>query len=74
MTVAHRLPSDEWLSQSGAAEHLKVTDRTIRDLEARGLLTGFRIRGTRSVRYRISDLDALLLSADEGGDNSDTAA
>lgn len=42
-----------------AAEYLNVTDRTIRNLIARGEITGYRI-GTRMVRVDLNEIDALL--------------
>lgn len=49
-----------WLSQQEAAEYLGVTDRTIRNYIAKGLLPGRRIRGSRAIRIAQSDLDELL--------------
>ena len=48
------------LSQREAAEYLGVTERTIRAYIARGDLPARRIQGSRLVRIRESDLDALL--------------
>ena len=58
-----------WLSQAEAAEYLGVTDRTIRNYIARGNLRGSRIKGSRLVRIKRADLEALLRpiqSAEEG--------
>lgn len=52
--------SRRWLSQLEAAEYLGVTDRTIRAYISRGLLPGYRVRGSRLVRIDRHDLDALL--------------
>jgi excisionase family DNA binding protein len=52
--------SRRWLSQSEAAEYLGVTDRTVRAYIARGALPASRVRGSRLIRIRQSDLDALL--------------
>jgi excisionase family DNA binding protein len=47
------------MTQQQAAEHLGVTDRTIRNLIARGELTGYRL-GKRTVRVDFADVEALL--------------
>ena len=44
---------------SEAAEYLKVTDRTIRQMVADGRLTGYRA-GTRLVRLDLDELDAAM--------------
>lgn len=49
-----------WLSQRQAADYLGVTDRTVRNYIARGILPGHRGRGSRLVRIDRADLDALL--------------
>lgn len=49
-----------WLSMAEAAEYLGVTDRTIRNYISRGELPGHRPRGSRLVRVRREDLDALM--------------
>jgi excisionase family DNA binding protein len=49
-----------WLSQQEAAEYLGVTDRTIRNYVARGLVPAHRIRGSRLIRFDINELDAAL--------------
>ncbi|MBM7506548.1 excisionase family DNA binding protein [Nocardioides salarius] len=49
-----------WLSQIEAAEYLGVTDRTVRNYISRGDLPGHRVKGSRLVRIRRADLDALL--------------
>ena len=59
--------SRRWLSQAEAAERLGVTDRTIRNLIARGTLRGYKIRGSRMVRLDASDVDALLRPIPTGG-------
>lgn len=54
-TIARR-----WLDQQEAADHLRVTTRTLRNYAARGLITPRRIRGSRLLRYDLAELDAML--------------
>lgn len=49
-----------WLNQAEAADYLGVTDRTIRAYIARGDLPAARVRGSRLVRIKLADLDALM--------------
>lgn len=56
-----------WLSQVESARYLGVTDRTIRNYIARGVLPGHRVRGSRIVRIDVRDLDALLHPIPSGG-------
>lgn len=49
-----------WLSQVQAAEYIGVTDRTIRNYIARGILPAARVRGSRAIRINRADLDALM--------------
>jgi excisionase family DNA binding protein len=56
-----------WLSQAEAAEYLGVTDRTIRNYIARGVLKGHRVRTSRLVRLDLAELDALLRPIPTGG-------
>jgi excisionase family DNA binding protein len=51
---------DPWFNQEASAEYLGVTDRTIRNYIARGVLPASRVRGSRLIRIRKSDLDAML--------------
>lgn len=45
-----------------AAEHYRVSARTIRRRIATGELTGYRLPGTRSVRVDLDELDELLVT------------
>ena len=56
-----------YVTQSAAAEYLNVTDRTIRNLIARGDLTGYRL-GARAIRVDRAELDALLTPIPTAGD------
>lgn len=65
MSLTYSVPNkpqsfDEWLTQAEAAKYLRVTDRTVRGYIARGILPASRVRGSRLIRIRRSDLDALL--------------
>lgn len=44
---------------AAAAEYLRVHNRTVRNLIARGVLTGYRIAGTRSIRVDMNEVAAL---------------
>lgn len=57
----------DWLSQQDAASYLGVTDRTIRNYISRGELPAHRVRGSRLVRVRRRDVDALLRPIPVGG-------
>lgn len=48
-----------WFPQAEAADYLGVTDRTLRRYVAAGDLPAYRL-GPRLLRFRQSDLDALL--------------
>lgn len=51
--------SRRWITQAEAADRLGVTDRTIRNLIARGDLTGYRL-GRRTIRLDINEVDGCL--------------
>lgn len=56
---------------AGAAQFLRVDARSVRNYIARGDLPAARIRGSRLIRIKIADLEALLRpvpSARSGGD------
>ncbi|MGP5033773.1 excisionase family DNA-binding protein [Brachybacterium alimentarium] len=56
-----------YMSQQSAAEYADCTVRTIRNLIARGDLTGYRL-GARSIRVDRAELDALLVPIPTAGD------
>lgn len=56
----HSRTDQRWYSLAEAANHLRVTDRTVRNYIARGVLPASRIRGSRQVRIAGADLDAIL--------------
>lgn len=60
MSAVASVPKSDWMSQRQAADYLGVTDRSIRNYVARGELPASRVRGSRLVRIRRSDLDSLL--------------
>jgi excisionase family DNA binding protein len=61
-----------WLNTRDAAEHGGMSERTVRNLVARGLLTAHRLEGTRLVRIDRRELDDLM-RAQHGGDHDDAA-
>jgi len=60
MTRPAPVTPDPLHTLQSSAEYLDVTDRTVRNYIARGDLPAVRIRGSRAIRIRQSDLDALL--------------
>lgn len=66
-------PHRRLFNQVEAAEYLGVTDRTIRNYIARGNLRAERIRGSRLIRIRQSDLDALMRPVPSAGGVADGA-
>ena len=56
-----------YVTQAAAADYLNVTERTIRNLIARGDLTGYRL-GARAIRVDRAELDALLTPIPSAGD------
>lgn len=48
------------MSLQDAADYLRVTERTIRNYIRRGKLPALRVNGSRLIRIRPADLDALL--------------
>lgn len=61
-------PADRsrWDSIADAAEHLGVSEKTIRNYIARGTLPAYRL-GNRAIRIDRRDLDALLTPIPAGG-------
>lgn len=55
-------------TQAEVAAFLKCTPRNVRILQAKGLIRGYRIAGGRSIRYRASDVEALLKPIPNAGD------
>jgi excisionase family DNA binding protein len=55
-----------WYSQQEAAEYLGLTDRTIRNYIRRGVLPASRVRGGRTIRIDVADLDGLLRPVPSG--------
>lgn len=53
------LAARTWLTQDEAADYLNITDRTLRRYVASGELPAYRL-GTRLLRFKQADLDALL--------------
>jgi excisionase family DNA binding protein len=53
-----------WMTKREAAEHMRVSTKTIDRLVRDGKLTKFPVAGSsRAVRFRRDDLDKLLLAA-----------
>ncbi|MFA6046807.1 MAG: helix-turn-helix domain-containing protein [Phycisphaerales bacterium] len=60
-----------WLDQSEAAEYLGCSPRTIRNYIASGRLPAYRVKGSKLLRVRRTDVDALLVripTASAGGE------
>jgi excisionase family DNA binding protein len=49
-----------YVTQAQAAEHLQVTDRTIRRYISEGLITGYRLPGGRAVRVDLDECERVL--------------
>lgn len=52
---------DQWLTRREAAERLRVTPRTVDSYVRSGHLPRFRIAGTRSARFKATDVAALVV-------------
>lgn len=48
------------VSQQQAAKYLGVTDRTVRNRISEGVITGFRIPGSRAIRVDLDEIDRLI--------------
>lgn len=60
-TTAAELPAgDRWLPKKEAAKHLGITTRQLDRWVAAGRLTKYHVAARTHVRYRLSDLNALL--------------
>jgi excisionase family DNA binding protein len=55
------MPARKWLTVAEAADLLRVQPRTIRRMIARGELPARRL-GSRSIRLRADDVEAVLLT------------
>lgn len=49
-----------FITLAEAADHLSVTERTVRNYIARGQLTGYRV-GPRAIRVDAAELDRMLV-------------
>ena len=52
-------PARKWVSTKQIAEHLGVSDRTVREKIARGEFTGYRLNA-RFVRLDLNEVDAAM--------------
>lgn len=59
-----------WLNQAEAAEHLGVTERTMRNYVRRGAIKAYRMPKSRLIRYDRNELDAALRPIPAGGATS----
>lgn len=59
-TQATPTSRSRYITLAEAAERLSVTERTIRNLIARGQLPGYRL-GSRTIRVQPADVDTLLV-------------
>jgi len=57
--------SDEWLNHKEASSYLKVSEGELRNMASRGEVTYYKL-GRRN-RYRISELEEILLANPRGG-------
>ncbi|CCH77731.1 putative phage excisionase [Nostocoides japonicum T1-X7] len=70
LSTSNRAAPSSYLSLGEVAAELGITDRTVRNYVARGVLPAHRIKGSRLIRVRRSDVDALLqpVPVTDGGD------
>lgn len=50
-----------WLNRYEAAEVIGCSERTIRNYIAQGTLPGYRVKGSRFLRVKRADVEALLV-------------
>ena len=64
----------KWLTAEQAAERLNLSVRTIRKYRATGQLTAYKVAGEKALRFRVEDVDALMVLAEPttGGTDQDT--
>lgn len=55
------MTTSPWLTKAEAAEHMRVSPRTIDAWAEAGRITRHRVEGLQSVRFRRDELDALLV-------------
>jgi excisionase family DNA binding protein len=60
MTAPSLTARRRWVKPAQAAEHLGVTDRTIRQMVADGRLTAYR-SGARLIRLDLNEIDAAMV-------------
>jgi excisionase family DNA binding protein len=53
--------TEQWLTRKDVAERLRVTVRTVDDYVRQGRLPRFRIAGSRTTRFRVEDVRALVV-------------
>lgn len=49
-----------FVSQQNAAARFQVTDRTIRNWITRGLITGYRLPGSRAIRVDVDEIERMI--------------
>lgn len=54
-------PPPRWANLSQAAELYGVHPRTIRRRIAEGVITGYRIAGTRAIRVDLNEVEAVMM-------------
>jgi excisionase family DNA binding protein len=60
-----------WMTRQEAADHLRVSVDTIDRYARDGRIKKYVIAGTRTTRYKVSELDALLAPEEETGCDHD---
>lgn len=67
------MTDDVWLpGYEGAGRYLGVHRDTVRSYVKRKLLRAYRIRGSRLLRFKRSDLDGLMIVAEPVGESRQT--